>query len=63
MQWTVFAVRNLCVDNPTNQAFIAHLEQQGVVEAAKLLEYGCVVAMGDDGKMKCLRTVYGTKND
>ena len=55
MQWAVFAVRNLCEDNPANQAFITSLEQQGLADAAKLLEFGCEVVVGSDGKISRLR--------
>lgn len=48
----MWAIRNLCEENPANQAFIAELEQRGVAEAHDLLEFGVEVKIGDDGKIK-----------
>lgn len=53
-QWAVWAIRNLCERNPSNQGVIANLEQQGDrVDTHQLLEdFGCEVEVGNDGKMK-----------
>ena len=55
----MWAIRNLCEENPANQAYIAELENKGVAETQELLEFGVEVEIGDDGKVKIKR---GTKS-
>ncbi|KAB0803490.1 hypothetical protein PPYR_00460 [Photinus pyralis] len=50
IQWTIFAIRNLCENNPENQAVIASMNQQGVVDSATLQEMGLM--LHDDGSNK-----------
>lgn len=52
MQWAILAIRNLCEENPANQQLIAKMETKGVAEAASLMEFGCEVQVGSDGKLK-----------
>lgn len=51
----MFAIRNLCEDNPANQELIASMENQGLADTQALLEFGCEVEVGDDGKIKVKR--------
>ena len=51
-QWSVFAIRNLCEENPANQELIVMLENQGVADTQAWLEFGCEVEIGDDGRIK-----------
>lgn len=51
-QWAVLAIRNLCEGNTANQKLIASLEHRGVENTQALLEFGCEVEIGDDGKIK-----------
>lgn len=47
--WTI---RNLCEDNPANQAVIAQLDQRGVANPDMLDDMGGEVVIGDDGRLK-----------
>ena len=53
-QWAVFAVRNLCEDNPANQQLIAGLQAQGgcPVTMETLKGAGGEVEVGEDGKVR-----------
>ena len=51
-QWAVLAIRNLCEGNTANQRLIASLERKGVENTQALLEFGCEVEIGDNGKIK-----------
>ncbi|KAK4883771.1 hypothetical protein RN001_000042 [Aquatica leii] len=50
IQWTVFTIRNLCENNLENQAVIASMSQQGIVDSATLNEIGLM--LNDDGSNK-----------
>ena len=52
-QWAIFAVRNLCEENPANQRLIAGLKAQGACppDASALREAGGVVGVGPDGRI------------
>jgi len=39
-QWVVFAVRNLCEDNPENQAIIAAIDKKGTMDKSALRDLG-----------------------
>ena len=39
-QWVVFAVRNLCEDNPENQAIIAAIDKKGTMNKSALRDLG-----------------------
>ena len=51
-QWSIWTIRNLCEENPDNQAVIAKLEQRGVANSDVLKEMGSEVVVGDDGRLK-----------
>ncbi len=51
-QWAVFAIRNLCEGNQANQELIAGLEKTGMADTQALLEFGCEVEVGEDGKIR-----------
>ncbi|XP_063238575.1 ataxin-10 [Bacillus rossius redtenbacheri] len=52
IQWAVLAVRNLCEGNAENQAVIAGMNRQGVVDGAVLREAGLTLHQGGgDGKI------------
>ena len=38
MQWTLFAVRNLCEGNENNQNFISQMQLKGIANSNELLE-------------------------
>lgn len=50
----MFAVRNLCEDNPANQQLIAGLKAQGVcpVDVDALRAAGGEVEVGEDGRVR-----------
>ena len=49
----MFAVRNICEDNPANQALIASLEKMGMAGSGYAdLEFGNEIEIGDDGKVR-----------
>ena len=39
-QWVVFAVHNLCEDNPENQAIIAAIDKKGTMDKSALRDLG-----------------------
>lgn len=39
-QWVVFAIRNLCEDNPENQAIIAAIDKKGTMDKSALRDLG-----------------------
>lgn len=52
IQWVVLAVRNLCEDNLENQAVIAGMNREGLVQSSVLTELGMALhADGDDNKL------------
>ena len=54
-QWAIWAIRNACEAHPANQAVVAQLEQRGVANPDLLKDCGCMVEVGDDGKLKISR--------
>lgn len=50
MQWVILAIRNLLEDNLENQAVVARMTQQGVVDAATLNQVG--ITLQNDGLNK-----------
>lgn len=50
IQWVILAVRNICENNPENQAVIADISKVGVVESAILQEMG--LTLHDEGDKK-----------
>ena len=50
MQWTIFALRNLCENNPENQAIIRNCNKIGIVDSAIIREMGLTLHEDDDGK-------------
>ena len=50
IQWVVLAIRNLCEGNTENQAVIASMNRQGVVESRVLHELGLTLNEDEDGK-------------
>ncbi|XP_046662176.1 ataxin-10 [Homalodisca vitripennis] len=48
IQWVVLAVRNLCEGNKDNQAVIAGMSRQGLVESAVLTELGITLHTDED---------------
>lgn len=48
IQWVVLAVRNLCEGNHGNQALIASLSRQGLVESRILTELGVTIHADQD---------------
>ena len=53
MQWSVWAIRNICEGNPTNQEYIARLEKKGSFNMQDLeREFGCEVSIGTDGRLR-----------
>lgn len=51
-QWAVWAVRNICEENPANQAVIAQLERRGVASVDALEMTGGEIEVGDDGRLR-----------
>lgn len=50
MQWTIFALKNLCDDSPENQEIIRSCNKVGVVDNVVLREMGLKLHEGEDGK-------------
>ena len=53
-QWSVFAIRNLCENNPLNQQLIAGLRARGVCppDEEALRASGGEVEVGEDGRIR-----------
>ena len=51
-QWAVWAIRNICEENPANQAVIAQLEKREAASPGVLEMTGCEVEVGDDGHLR-----------
>jgi len=51
IQWVVLAIRNLCENNLENQAVIASMTHQGVVDSSVLLEMGLTLHADNDSKI------------
>ena len=49
MQWAIFAIHNLCENNPANQEVISGLRLEGVADNVEMLrEYGIKAEMEGD---------------
>lgn len=59
IQWVVFAIRNLCEDNPENQQLIASMELQGTVDSAVLNEIGVTIELDSEQGKPVLRAANG----
>jgi len=51
IQWVVLAIRNLCENNLENQAVIASMTRQGVIDSSVLLEMGLSLHADDNSKI------------
>lgn len=52
-QWSLWAIRNFCKDNPENQQVVASIEhKQGGVSSEVLEECGLQVEVGADGHLR-----------
>ncbi|KAJ3201630.1 hypothetical protein HDU67_001174, partial [Dinochytrium kinnereticum] len=52
-EWSIFAIRNLCENNPKNQALIASLEARGMApDDGMLAAAGLKARITPDGKVK-----------
>ncbi|KAJ9591935.1 hypothetical protein L9F63_001537 [Diploptera punctata] len=51
IQWVVFAMRNLCENNLANQAVVAGMTMQGVVDSSVLLEMGLSIHEDEQNKI------------
>lgn len=53
MQWSLWAIRNACEENPANQALIKQVEQKGVLNMQQIeKEFGCEVEIDENGKLR-----------
>ncbi|XP_044746082.1 ataxin-10 [Coccinella septempunctata] len=52
MQWVILAIRNLCENNPENQAIIAGLHKEGTVSSALVEEMGLTLHDDDKGGIR-----------
>ncbi|XP_077987241.1 ataxin-10-like [Glandiceps talaboti] len=59
-QWAIFAIHNICEDNPANQAFIANMQRQGIADSEVLTDMG-VDVQERDGKLY-VKTTKKTKS-
>jgi len=56
-EWSILALRNLCLDNELNQQYISNLKAQGIPEQAQeeMNKLGVRMELGIDGKIKFFR--------
>uniref|UniRef100_A0A6B2LH11 Ataxin-10 domain-containing protein n=1 Tax=Arcella intermedia TaxID=1963864 RepID=A0A6B2LH11_9EUKA len=56
-EWSVLALRNLCLDNDENQRFVETLKAQGIPEdvQTEMNKLGISLRVGEDGKVKFTR--------
>jgi len=56
-EWSILALRNLCLDNDLNQQFVSNLKAQGIPAhiQEEMLKVGIKLSLGEDGKVKFTR--------
>ncbi|XP_057661484.1 ataxin-10 [Diorhabda carinulata] len=52
IQWCIFAIRNLCENNPENQKMIGGLQKKGTVSSSVLEEFGLTLQGDNDTQLK-----------
>jgi len=57
-EWSILALRNLCLDNELNQQYISNLTAQGIPQQAQeeMMKLGVKMELGIDGKIKFIRS-------
>lgn len=57
-EWSILALRNLCLDNEKNQQYINNLKLQGIPPQAQeeMMKLGIRMELGIDGKIKFQQT-------
>lgn len=63
-EWAILAVRNVCLNHPRNQAYIASLQAQEIPAhvQAEMARKGVNVELGEGGKVRVSQITRGDKD-